>query len=132
MIGKMLSTGFSLATMPARLAYRSARAVAMSPAEFSSFMTELRGASDEAMREIQSLLMSVDDEMGRKTAHLSNEQKQQAALLALEAAEKHLSMAAVNILRAVWLAMNSNPELPPARRSFTIDGEVVDRQRPKP
>ena len=121
MIGKMLSTGFSLATMPARLAFRSARAAAMSPAEFSSFMNELRGASDEAMREIQSLLMSVDDEMGRKTAHLSNEQKQQAALLALEAAEKHLSMAAVNILRAVWLAMNSNPELLPPRRGQTID-----------
>ena len=100
MIGKMLSTGFSLATMPARLAYRSARAVAMSPAEFSAFMNELRGASDEAMREIQSLLISVDDEMGRKTAHLSNEQKQQAALLALEAAEQHLSMAAVKIGRA--------------------------------
>ena len=123
MIGKMLSTGFSLATMPARLAYRSARAVAMSPGEFSEFMNELRGASDEAMREIQSLLISVDDEMGRKTAHLSNEQKQQAALLALEAAEQHLSMAAVNILRAVWLAMNSNPELPPPRRGQTIDHE---------
>ena len=121
MIGKMLSTGSSLATIPARLAYRSARAVAMSPGEFSEFMNELRGASDEAMREIQSLLISVDDEMGRKTAHLSNEQKQQAALLALEAAEQHLSMAAVNILRAVWLAMNSNPELPPPRRGETID-----------
>ena len=56
-------------------------------------------------------------------SHLSNEQKQQAALLALEAAEQHLSMAAVNILRAVWLAMNSNPELPPPRRGQTIDHE---------
>lgn len=124
MIGKMLSAGFSLATMPARLAYRSARAAAMTPAEFSQFLGELRGASDEAMREVHSLLASVDDEMGRKTAHLSNEQKQQAALLALDAAEKHLSMAAVNLLRAVWLAMNSNPELPGARR-----GETIDHQR---
>ena len=121
MIGKMLSTGFNLATMPARLAYRSARAVAMSPSEFSQMMDDLRGASDDAMREIQTLMMSVDDEMGRKTAHLNNEQKQQAALLALEAAEQHLSMAAVNILRALWLAMNSNPELPPARRGETIE-----------
>ncbi|MBF7731370.1 hypothetical protein [Pseudomonas sp. N040] len=124
MIGKMLSTGFSLATMPARLAFRSARAMAMTPAEFTQFMDELRGASDEAVREIQFLLASVDDEMERKTAHLSNEQKQQAALLALDAAEKHLSMAAVNILRAVWLALNSNPELPAARR-----GETIDQQR---
>jgi hypothetical protein len=121
MIGKMLSAGFSLATLPARLAYRGARAAAMTPAEFSQFLGELRGASDEAMQEIQLLLMSVDDEMGRKTAHLSNEQKQQAALLALQAAEQHLSMAAVNLLRAVWLAMNSNPELPSARGGVTIE-----------
>ena len=77
--------------------------------------------SMKAMQEIQLLLMSVDDEMGRKTAHLSNEQKQQAALLALQAAEQHLSMAAVNLLRAVWLAMNSNPELPSARGGVTIE-----------
>lgn len=124
MIGKMLSSGFNLATLPARLAYRSARAVAMSPAEFSEMMSELRGASDEVMQEIQQIMASVDDEMGRKTAHLSNEQKQQAALLALDAAEKHLSMAAVNILRALWLAMNSDPQLPPGRR-----GETIDHQR---
>ena len=121
MIGKMLSSGFNLATLPARLAYRSVRAVAMTPAEFSEMMNELRGASDEVMQEIQQIMASVDDEMGRKTAHLSNEQKQQAALLALDAAEKHLSMAAVNILRAVWLAMNSDPQLPPARRGETIE-----------
>ncbi|SDU18742.1 hypothetical protein SAMN05216296_2283 [Pseudomonas pohangensis] len=121
MLGKMLSTGFNLATMPARLAYRSVRAVAMTPAEFSELMNELRGASDDVMQEIQQIMASVDDEMGRKTAHLSNEQKQQAALLALDAAEKHLSMAAVNILRALWLAMNSDPQLPPARRGETIE-----------
>ena len=121
MLGKMLSTGFNIATMPARLAYRSVRAVAMSPSEFTELMSELRGASDDAMREIQMLMMSVDDEMGRKTAHLNNQQKQQAALLALEAAEQHLSMAAVNILRAVWLAMNSDPQLPPAHRGETIE-----------
>ena len=121
MLGKMLSTGFNIATMPARLAYRSVRAVAMSPSEFTELMSELRGASDDAMHEIQMLMMSVDDEMGRKTAHLNNEQKQQAAMLALEAAEQHLSMAAVNILRAVWLAMNSDPQLPPAHRGETIE-----------
>ena len=121
MLGKMLSTGFNIATMPARLAYRSVRAVAMSPSEFTELMSELRGASDDAMREIQMLMMSVDDEMGRKTAHLNNEQKQQAAMLALEAAEQHLSMAAVNILRAVWLAMKSDPQLPPAHRGETIE-----------
>lgn len=124
MLGKMLSTGFNLATLPARLAYRSARAVVMSPAEFSELMGEMRFASDEVMQEIQQIMAGVDDEMGRRTAHLSNEQKQQAALLALDAAEKHLSMAAVNILRALWLAMNSDPQLPPARR-----GETIEHQR---
>lgn len=123
MIGKMLGAGFSLATLPARLAYRSARALAMSPAEFSQFLEELRGASDEAVRELQRLMQDVDADMLRRTAHLSAEQKQQAALLALEAAEQHLSMAAVNLLRAAWLALNANPELPAGRRGETLEHE---------
>jgi hypothetical protein len=121
MIGKMLSAGFNLASMPARVALRSARALAMTPAELSEFMAELRSASDEAVREIQLMMDNVDDEMSRKAAHLSNEEKQLAALLALEAAEKHLSMAAVNLLRALWLGLNSTPELPAPRRGETIE-----------
>ena len=37
MIGKMMSMGFELATMPARLTWRSARAMSMSAAEFQQF-----------------------------------------------------------------------------------------------
>jgi hypothetical protein len=121
MIGKMLSAGFNLATMPARVALRSARALAMTPAELSEFMAELRMASDDAVREIQLMMDNVDEEMSRKAAHLSNEEKQLAAMLALEAAEKHLSMAAVNLLRAVWLGLNANPQLPAPRRGETIE-----------
>lgn len=128
MIGKMLSTGFNLATMPARLAYRSARALAMTPGEVSEFMAELREASDQAVQEIQSLMAGVDDEMGRKTAHLSNAEKQQAAELALQAAEQHLSMAAVNILRALWLAMNSTPQLQQDHSGVIIEHEPTVRR----
>ncbi len=128
MIGKMLSTGFNLATMPARLAYRSARALAMTPSEVSEFMAELRDASDQAVQEIQTLMASVDDEMGRKTAHLSNEDKQLAAELALQAAEQHLSMAAVNILRALWLSMNSTPQLHQERSGVILEHEPTARR----
>ena len=58
MIGKMMSMGFDLATMPARLTWRSARAMTMSTAEFSAFSDELRQASEDAVREGASKLKS--------------------------------------------------------------------------
>jgi len=111
MISKMLALGFDLATMPARLTWRSARAISMSPAEFQRFTDELRQASDEAAREIQAVIAGVDAEMRHKAGHLSGEQKAQAASLALQAAEQHLSMAAVNLLRALWLSSHASREL---------------------
>jgi hypothetical protein len=119
MIGKLLSTGFSLATLPARLTLRSVRAMAMTPAEASRLLADMRLASDQAVQELQALLANVDADMTRKTAHLSAADKRLAAELALHAAEQHLSMAAINILRAVWLTLHSTPNLPqsePERR----------------
>ena len=123
MIGKMMSMGFDLATMPARLTWRSARAMTISPAEFNELTRELREASDEAVREIQGLISGVDAEMSQKAGHLSGEQKQQAAALALDAVEQHLSMAAVNMLRAVWLASHSVRELSQDEGSVIIEHE---------
>jgi hypothetical protein len=54
---------------------------------------------------------------------LNGEQKQQAAELALDAAEKHLSMAAVNMLRALWLAVDSSRSLEHDRGSVIIEHE---------
>ena len=110
MISKLLATGFSLATLPARLTFRSVRALAMTPAEISHLLADMRDVSDQAVAEIQQLLASVDADMKGKTAHLSNADKQLAAQLALQAAEQHLSMAAINILRAVWLTLNSTQQ----------------------
>ena len=111
MIGKMMSMGFELATMPARLPWRSARAMTMTPAQFQQFSNELRQASEQAAKEIQAVIAGVDAEMSAKAAHLSAEQKAQAASLALQAAEQHLSMAAVNMLRALWLSAHAGREL---------------------
>ena len=108
MIGKMVSLGFDLATLPARMTYRGTRAMLTMPGDIEQVMAEVREASDEVAREIQGLLYAVDQEMSQKTAHLNAQQKQQAAELALDAAEKHLSMAAVNMLRALWLAVDSS------------------------
>jgi hypothetical protein len=121
MIGKLLSTGFSLATLPARLTFRSVRALAMTPAEASRLLADMRQASDQAVQEVQGLLASVDAEMTHKAAHLSAADKRLAAELALYAAEQHLSMAAINILRAVWLTLNSTPNLPPSERDERIE-----------
>ena len=123
MIGKILSMGLGLATMPARLTLRSARAITMSPAEFQRFSHDLRQASEEAAREIQAVLAGVDAEMTMKASHLSGEQKAQAASLALQAAEQHLSMAAVNLLRALWLSSRADSEL-----SRDEGGVIIDHQ----
>ena len=116
MIGKMLSFGFDMATLPARLTFRSTRAMLSVPADFAGFMEQLRQASDEVAKEIQVIMDDVDRDMRRDTAHLSPRQKQQAAEMALDAAEKHLSMAAVNVFRALWLAVNSAQGLQDGRR----------------
>jgi hypothetical protein len=121
MIGKLLSTGFSLATVPARLTFRSVRALAMTPAEASRLLADMHEASDQAVQELQGLLASVDAEMTHKAAHLSAADKRLAAELALRAAEQHLSMAAINILRAVWLTLHSTPNLPPPELAERIE-----------
>ena len=121
MIGKLLSTGFSLATLPARLTFRSVRALAMTPAEANRLLAGMRETSDQAVREIQGLLANVDAEMTHKAAHLSAADKRLAAELALHAAEQHLSMAAINILRAVWLRLHSTPNLPPPELDKRIE-----------
>ncbi len=110
MIGKMVSMGFNLATLPARMTYRGTRAMLVMPGDYQQVMTEIRQASDEMARQFQALLYSVDVEMSAKSAHLNSQQKQQAAGMALDAAEKHLSMAAVDILRALWLATDSRQQ----------------------
>ena len=123
MIGKMMSMGFELATMPARLTWRSARAISMSSSEFQQFSEELRNASEEVAREIQSVIAGVDAEMTLKAGHLSGEQKVQAASLALQAAEQHMSMAAVNLLRAMWLSSHAGRELARDKSGVIIEHE---------
>lgn len=118
-----MSMGFDLATMPARLTWRSARAMTMSAAEFQQFTEELREASEDAAREIRQVIAGVDMEMTQKAAHLSPDQKAQAAALALDAAEKHLSMAAVNMLRALWLSAHAQKELTSDDGSVIIEHE---------
>lgn len=111
MIGKMVSLGFDLATLPARMTYRGTRAMLAMPGDIEQVIAEVRQVSDEIAREVEALLYSIDREMSEKTAHLNAQQKQQAAELALDAAERHLSMAAVNLLRALWLAVDSGRRL---------------------
>jgi hypothetical protein len=124
MLGKMVALGFDLATLPARMTLRGAKAVIAMPGDVEHFMRELRSVSDEVAREIQLLLASVDAEMTHKAAHLSPTQKQQAAELALNAAQQHLSMAAVNVLRALWLSMEASRGLDRDR-----DPVIIEQQR---
>ena len=125
MIGKMVSLGFDLATLPARMTYRGTRAMLTMPGDIEQVLAEVRGASDEVAREIQALLNSVDAEMSQKAAHLNPQQKQQAAELALGAAEQHLSMAAINMLRALWLTVDSSRQL-----EQDADGVIIEHDGP--
>ena len=125
MLGKMASMGFDLATLPARMTLRGVRAAVTAPGDIGYFMRELRLASDEVAREVQQVLASVDAEMSQKAAHLNPVQKQQAAELALGAAEQHLSMAAVNILRALWLSLDASRSLEEQGR----EGVIIEHER---
>ena len=106
------------------MTFKGAKAAVAMPGDVEHFMREIRMASDDVGREIQSLLDSVDAEMRQKAAHLDPQQKERAAELALGAAEQHLSMAAVNMLRALWLTMDAN-------RSLTRDDDsvVIEQER---
>jgi hypothetical protein len=118
MIGNIVSLGFDLATLPTRMTYRGARSILAMPGDIDRVMAEIRQVSDEVAQEIQILLGSVDAEMSQKAAHLNGKQKQQAADLALYAAQKHLSMPAVNVLRSLWLSLD-------AERSLEQDSATV-------
>ena len=123
MIGKMVSLGFDLATLPARMTFRGAKAVLAMPGDLEQIIEEMRGVSDEVAREVQMLAANVDAEMRQKAAHLSGEEKHQAAEMALAAAQQHLSMAAVDMLRALWLVMDSKRPLEQSDGAVFIEHE---------
>jgi len=123
MIGKMVSLGFDLATLPARMTFKGAKAMLAMPGDFEQIIAEMREVSDEVAREIQILMASVDAEMSQKAAHLSGEQKQQAAELAMVTAQQHLSMAAVDMLRALWLSVDSSRTLGRDERPVVLEQE---------
>jgi hypothetical protein len=125
MLAKMASIGFDLATLPARMTLRGARAAVTAPGDVGHFLRELRAASDEVAREVQQVLASVDADLRQKSAHLDPAQKQQAAELALGAAEQHLSMAAINVLRALWLSADASRSLQEQDR----EGIIIEHER---
>ena len=124
MIGKMVSLGFDMATLPARMSFKGAKAMLAMPGDFGQIVAEMREVSDEVAREIQILMASVDAEMSQKAAHLSGEQKQRAAELAMATAQQHLSMAAVDLLRALWLSVDSARTLGRDDKPVTLEQEV--------
>lgn len=129
MIGKMVALGFDMATLPARLTLRGTRALMAIPADFGGFMEQLRQTSGEMSREVRRIMDTVDAEMNDKAGHLSPEQKQQAAELALGAAEKHLSMAVVDVFRALWLAVSAAESMNRDRGPVTIDQKPETRAK---
>ncbi len=92
--------------------------------------TQLRNTGPKLNKVLEGTdrtLASVDAEMTARAAHLNPQQKQQAAELALDAAEKHLSMAAVNMLRALWLAVDSERRLKQEGSGVVIEHEGPGR-----
>ena len=120
MIKQVFSTGLNLATLPARMALKGSREMWLLPANWERFSREMQLASAEVTRELRLLVESVDQEMSARAAHLSPQEKQQATTLALQAAEQHLSMAARDLLRALWLASSAEQQLQ-AERDARLD-----------
>ncbi len=123
MLRTAVKTGFRFATLPARLTYKSAKYAMSLPADAALLRDTLSLAATEAAKELQALADSVDKEMQDKAAHLTDEQREQATWLALQAAEQHLSMAARDLMRALWLAS------PASRKQLPQHDEHKSRPR---
>lgn len=126
MLGKMVSMGFRLYTLPIRAGYRRAASVFNLPADLDQFLTEVRTISDQVAQELQWAIETVDQEMNAKAAHLTPQQRDQAAQLAVHAAEQHLSMAAINLLRALWLSSGGQRSKNTQRLSDGHPGVVIN------
>ncbi len=126
MIGKVVSLGFRLYTLPIRMGYRGAANVFNLPVDLDQFLAEARAVSDQVAREVQWAIESVDREMSAKASHLTPLQREQAAQLAVSAAEQHLSMAAINLLRALWLSSGSRHLKTPQNLREARPGTVID------
>jgi hypothetical protein len=121
MPGKLFSFAVDMALLPARTAVRGAAVMWSAPGDVRRLLEELRAINDEVAREVSRLLTSVDQEMQQRAGHLSPEQQQQAAQLALDAAERHLDMAARDLLRALWLQVSASRRLPRGPRDTVIE-----------
>lgn len=111
MTRKMVSFGFNIYTLPVRAAYRGTAHLFNLPPTLEDLIAELRAGSEQVSREVEAMLSEVDREMTEKASHLSPQQRQAAAQIALDAAGQHLSMAAINMLRAFWLVGSSRNTL---------------------
>lgn len=115
MLGKMMSFGFNVATLPMRVALRgtvnSAKTMLSLPGQYKQFVEDVRLTSDEIARELEVVMAQIESEMAEQAAHLSPEQERQAANMAFASAEQHLSQAAVDMLRAFSLLSNNNQKL---------------------
>lgn len=123
MITKIVTYGFKLYTLPARVAYRRTAHLFNLPPTLEELFAELRASSEQVSRQVEAIFNEVDRDMSERAAHLSPQQRQQAADLALDAAEQHLSMAAVNMLRALWLATSARNALQAEGDSSIIEHE---------
>lgn len=108
MIGQLFTSGIGLAALPVRLMYRSTKAMLDLPSVVFRDLDDIRHAANANFEKLRLIVHAVDADMREKTAHLNDEQKRQAASLALSTAEQHLGMAVVDMLRALWLASDAN------------------------
>lgn len=121
MLRNVIKTGFDLATLPARLTLIGARHALTLPSDITQLRQTLAQAATEAAQELRALADSVDQEMQQKAAHLTPQQREQATWLALQAAEQHMSMAARNLMRALWLGTAQQRELNAAKADRIIE-----------
>ncbi len=109
MISKVLNKTVNLATAPARKLIDTGRdAVSLArtlPSELENLIYDIRLAHQEAERDFQQMLSQVESSFGRDIADMTENEREETAMMELAKAEQHLSAALFSLLKAFRLAV---------------------------
>ncbi len=109
MISKVLNKTIDLATTPARKLIDTGRdAVSLArslPAEVENLIYNIRLAHREAEQDFKQMMRQVESSFGRDIADMTENEREETAMMELAKAEQHLSAALFSLLKAFRLAV---------------------------
>ncbi len=104
MIAELLSAGFNISMLPARLAIRNTKNTVQAmrdlPYLMKNFSSDMHQSRDEAQMMMGQIMSRIDNELGGDPANLSKQEREMIANRELALAEQHVGHALINLLTA--------------------------------